>query len=110
MIKCELCDYALGVINVLNYRGRMDIDDLDRAIKETKANGNIPLAVVGTAGTTVLGAFDDFNKIADLCQAQKMWFHIDVSIYTYPSYGSTQHAYNVHTGCLWRVMSNVCHP
>ena len=57
----------------------MDADDLDKAIQETKANGNIPLAVVGTAGTTVLGAFDDLNKIADLCEAHKMWFHVDVS-------------------------------
>lgn len=58
----------------------MIIKDLERAIQDTEDNGNIPLGVVGTAGTTVLGAFDDFERIADLCETHNMWFHIDVSI------------------------------
>lgn len=28
----------------------------------------------------MLGAFDDFERIADLCETHNMWFHIDVSI------------------------------
>jgi len=37
--------------------------------------------VTATAGTTVLGAFDPFNDIADICEEHGMWLHIDVSNY-----------------------------
>lgn len=32
-----------------------------------------------TAGTTVLGAFDPLDGIADLCAKYKMWFHVDAA-------------------------------
>ena len=60
-------------------RGKMDPDALEKEIKNAEDNGHIPLAVVGTAGTTVLGAFDPLDKIADICQAHGVWFHVDVS-------------------------------
>ena len=40
--------------------------------------GLCPIAVVATAGTTVLGAFDPFNEIADVCEKHSVWMHIDV--------------------------------
>ena len=33
-----------------------------------------------TAGTTVGGAYDPFNEVADLCEKYDMWFHVDVSM------------------------------
>jgi Pyridoxal-dependent decarboxylase conserved domain len=30
-------------------------------------------------GTTVLGAFDPLEKIADLCEKHKMWMHVDAA-------------------------------
>lgn len=30
-----------------------------------------------TAGTTVLGAFDPFQKIAAICKKHKVWMHVD---------------------------------
>jgi glutamate/tyrosine decarboxylase-like PLP-dependent enzyme len=30
-------------------------------------------------GTTVLGAFDPLEKIADLCEKYKMWMHVDAA-------------------------------
>ena len=58
----------------------MDPEDLERSVKETEDKGHIPLAVVGTAGTTVLGAFDPLEKIADVAKKHNMWLHVDVSL------------------------------
>lgn len=32
-----------------------------------------------STGTTVLGAFDPLEKIADLCEKYKMWMHVDAA-------------------------------
>lgn len=57
----------------------MITSELERLILERKAKGDIPFFVNATAGTTVLGAFDDINTIADICQKYNCWMHIDVS-------------------------------
>lgn len=31
------------------------------------------------AGTTVLGAFDPLEKIADLCKKYNVWMHVDAA-------------------------------
>jgi hypothetical protein len=54
--------------------------ELERLILERKAKGHIPFFVNATAGTTVLGAFDPIDPIADICQKYKLWLHVDVSI------------------------------
>jgi cysteine sulfinate desulfinase/cysteine desulfurase-like protein len=54
--------------------------ELERLILERKAKGHIPFFVNATAGTTVLGAFDPIEPIADICQKYKLWLHVDVSI------------------------------
>ncbi|MGB0850558.1 MAG: pyridoxal phosphate-dependent decarboxylase family protein [Bacteroidia bacterium] len=57
--------------------GKMDVEDLERSIKEDITKGCIPFYVNATAGTTVLGAFDDINPIADVCKKYDLWLHID---------------------------------
>lgn len=42
--------------------------------------GHIPMYVNATAGTTVYGAFDPINEIADICEKYNMWLHVDVRI------------------------------
>ena len=42
--------------------------------------GHVPIAVVATSGTTVLGAFDDLVSIADVCEMHRLWMHVDVSV------------------------------
>ena len=52
--------------------------DLERLISEDKARGLQPFFVNCTAGTTVIGAFDPINDIADICERHRVWMHIDV--------------------------------
>lgn len=39
----------------------------------------MPLFVNATAGSTVYGAFDPINEIADICEKYNLWLHVDVS-------------------------------
>lgn len=59
--------------------GKMIPSELERLILERKNRGQIPFFVNATAGTTVLGAFDPLNEIADICEKYKCWMHVDVS-------------------------------
>lgn len=42
--------------------------------------GSEPLFVCATSGTTVLGAFDPLDAIADICARHGLWLHVDVSL------------------------------
>jgi glutamate decarboxylase len=33
-----------------------------------------------TAGTTVIGAFDPLDQLADVCKKYDLWLHVDVSL------------------------------
>lgn len=41
--------------------------------------GAVPFLVSCTCGTTVRGAFDPLDLIADVCEKHKLWMHVDVS-------------------------------
>lgn len=41
--------------------------------------GYAPFAVVATSGTTILGAFDSLDSLADVCGKHELWLHVDVS-------------------------------
>lgn len=58
-------------------RGQIRPDRLLEAIRKDQAEGHQPFLVIGTAGTTVMGAFDPMEAIADICEAEKLWFHVD---------------------------------
>lgn len=60
--------------------GRMICKDLEEKILSAIEENKRPFYVNATAGTTVLGAFDDLNAIADICLKYNLWMHVDVSI------------------------------
>jgi len=55
----------------------IDLDALFRQVKADRSSGMIPFAVVATAGTINTGAIDDLNAIADFCENEGLWFHVD---------------------------------
>jgi glutamate/tyrosine decarboxylase-like PLP-dependent enzyme len=56
---------------------QIDLADLRTAIGEDRARGFRPICVVGVAGTTNTGAIDDLQGLADVCEAEGLWFHVD---------------------------------
>ena len=59
--------------------GRMIPAELERLVQESKDKGETPFYVNATAGTTVLGSYDPFEEIADICEKHKLWMHVDGS-------------------------------
>lgn len=59
--------------------GKMDVTALKKLVEKSVAAGQHPFLVVATAGTTVMGAFDPLEQIADVCQEHKLWLHIDAA-------------------------------
>jgi glutamate/tyrosine decarboxylase-like PLP-dependent enzyme len=55
----------------------IDLAALAEAIQRDREAGFTPFLVVGTAGTVNTGAVDDLAGLADLCQREKLWFHVD---------------------------------
>ena len=82
-LKGAAATVGLGLDNCREVRvdavGRMDPADLRRKIEEDKAQGFLPFFVNCTAGTTVYGAFDPINAIADICEEHSIWLHIDAA-------------------------------
>lgn len=56
---------------------RMRVDTLAEAVEADRRAGLTPCAVVSTAGTTNTGAVDPLDSIADLCEREGLWHHVD---------------------------------
>jgi aromatic-L-amino-acid decarboxylase len=56
---------------------RIRLDLLARQLDDDVAAGDVPLMVVGTAGTVSTGAVDPLPQLAELCRARDIWFHVD---------------------------------
>lgn len=50
---------------------------LREAIETDLATGVVPVAVVATAGTTLTGAVDPLDEVADVCADLGLWMHVD---------------------------------
>ncbi|HEX3450947.1 MAG TPA: aminotransferase class V-fold PLP-dependent enzyme [Isosphaeraceae bacterium] len=56
---------------------RMRFDDLGDQIARDQRAGLRPFLVVSTAGSTNTGAVDPLEAIADLCEREGLWHHVD---------------------------------
>lgn len=55
----------------------MDLVALAELVNADRRAGLIPFFVAGTAGTVGVGSIDDLEGIADFCQREQLWFHVD---------------------------------
>ncbi|RMZ60156.1 decarboxylase [Chryseobacterium nematophagum] len=58
---------------------RMNSILLEDAIKKEIEEGNIPIAIVGTAGTTDFGNIDPLHNISVIAKKYDLWFHVDAA-------------------------------
>jgi aromatic-L-amino-acid decarboxylase len=58
---------------------RMRTDELRATIRRDRDAGLLPFLVVGTAGSTSTGAVDPLPQIADICDSERTWLHVDAA-------------------------------
>jgi aromatic-L-amino-acid/L-tryptophan decarboxylase len=58
---------------------KLRVDALSAAITEDVQNGVRPLAVVATIGTTSTTSVDPVASIADVCERERLWLHVDAA-------------------------------
>ena len=56
---------------------RISINKLKNAIAKDRLEGLQPFCFIASAGTTNTGTVDPLDDIADICEAENLWFHID---------------------------------
>ena len=62
-----------------NERFEIDVEELREAIQDDKAAGHLPFCVVATVGTTSSSSVDDVDRIADICERNEIWLHVDAA-------------------------------
>jgi len=55
----------------------IELDALKAAIAKDRADGKMPFSVIGTVGAVNVGAIDDLDGLADICETEGLWFHVD---------------------------------
>ena len=56
---------------------QIDLQALKAAIAQDRKDEYKPFCVVGAAGTINTGGIDDLNALADICQQENLWLHVD---------------------------------
>src|SRR5215813_189282 len=56
---------------------RLPVESLRRAVVEDRADGKLPFLIIANAGTTNTGAVDPLDQLADLCERENLWLHVD---------------------------------
>ena len=62
-----------------NERFEMDMEKLREAISDDKAAGHLPFCVIPTIGTTSSSSVDNVERVADICERNDLWLHVDTA-------------------------------
>lgn len=72
---------GIGTKNIIkicsDQYGHMDVINLEYQIQKSKKQWHIPLMINATFGTTIYGALDPINSIADIAEKYNIWLHVD---------------------------------
>lgn len=55
------------------------IPELNKSIENAKATGKLPMMLIGIAGTTISGSFDNLEALSAIAKENNMWFHVDAA-------------------------------
>lgn len=71
--------YRTGDVRIIetDERFRMPVAALAEAVQADRLAGRRPEIVVASAGSTNTGAVDPLPELADLCQEEHLWLHVD---------------------------------
>ena len=77
-----LAGFGRANIRVIGTDGRyaMRAAALEQALREDRAAGRRPCAVVATCGTTTTTAFDPLEDIAAVAAGHRLWMHVDAAM------------------------------
>jgi glutamate/tyrosine decarboxylase-like PLP-dependent enzyme len=74
---------GIGSKNVVKVKsdenGRMIPSELEKEIRDSLARNEIPFFVAATCATTLLGAYDPLDELAEICRRYNLWLHADGS-------------------------------
>jgi len=62
-----------------NERFEMDVEKLREAIADDIAAGHLPLCVIPTVGTTSSSSVDNVERVADICERNSIFLHVDTA-------------------------------
>jgi glutamate/tyrosine decarboxylase-like PLP-dependent enzyme len=62
---------------LVNDQYEIDLNALEEQISKDRAEGFVPICIIGNAGTVNTGATDDLHALATLCEKENLWFHVD---------------------------------
>ena len=57
----------------------LDADAVERKLAELQSEDLLPIAIVGTVGTTDFGSIDPLSELADCARKYGLWFHVDAA-------------------------------
>ena len=66
-----------GVIKLPTRDHKIRVDALPKILKQANDQGKKVMALVGNACSTSTGIYDHNDEMADFCQENNIWFHID---------------------------------
>lgn len=61
----------------VNQKGQIEPLKLAQLISELREKNLEPFCVVSTSGSTIEGSYDDIKSIGEICNKEKIWFHVD---------------------------------
>ena len=71
---------SAAVINIpVDQHLRMDIDQLEKALKNHTSETRRPMMIIATGGTTGQGVIDPLDEVAQVARTHGLWYHVDAA-------------------------------